>query len=35
MIARIWHGYTAKEDAGRYEKLLKEEVFIGIEQKKV
>jgi heme-degrading monooxygenase HmoA len=30
MIARIWHGYTIKENAGKYEKLLNEEVFTGI-----
>ena len=35
MIARIWHGYTIKENADSYEKLLKEEVFVGIEQKNV
>ena len=35
MIARIWHGYTTKENADSYEKLLKEEVFVGIEQKNV
>ena len=35
MIARIWHGYTTKENAEQYENLLKEEVFVGIEQKNV
>lgn len=35
MIARIWHGYTTKENADKYENLLKEEVFIGIEQKDI
>ena len=35
MIARIWHGYTTKENAGKYEKLLKEEVFAGIEHKNI
>ena len=35
MIARIWHGYTTKENADSYENLLKEEVFIGIEQKDI
>jgi len=30
MIARIWHGWTIKENADAYESLLKEEVFIGI-----
>ena len=35
MIARIWHGYTTKENADKYEKLLKEEVFVGIELKNI
>lgn len=35
MISRIWHGYTSKQNAGIYENLLKEEIFAGIEEKKV
>lgn len=35
MIARIWHGYTTKENAGRYENLLKEEIFVGIGEKNI
>ena len=35
MIARIWHGYTSKHNAGIYENLLKEEIFPGIEKKNV
>jgi hypothetical protein len=34
MIARIWHGYTTKENASAYENLLKEEIFEGIAIKK-
>lgn len=30
MIGRIWHGYTVPEHADVYEKLLKEEIFLGI-----
>ena len=30
MIARIWHGWTKKADAGAYEKLLRNEIFPGI-----
>ena len=30
MIARIWHGYTKKENASAYEHLLREEVLPGI-----
>ena len=35
MIARIWHGYTTKENADAYENLLKEEIFEGIANKKM
>ena len=35
MIARIWHGYTTKQNADMYEDLLKEEIFKGIAQKNV
>lgn len=31
MIKRIWHGWTAPEDADRYQRLLEEEIFRGIE----
>lgn len=30
MIGRIWHGYTTPANADVYEKLLKEEIFLGI-----
>ena len=30
MISRIWHGWTTPGNAGRYETLLKEEIFVGI-----
>ena len=33
MILRIWHGYTAPENADTYEALLKREIFHGIEGK--
>jgi len=35
MIARIWHGYTTFANANVYEQLLKTEVFVSIEKKKV
>lgn len=35
MIKRIWHGWTSHENADVYEKLLKREIFPGIEAKKV
>jgi heme-degrading monooxygenase HmoA len=35
MVGRIWHGWTVPENADKYEKLLKEEIFPGIAAKKV
>ena len=35
MIGGIWHGWTRPENADRYEKLLKEEIFPGIAEKRV
>ncbi len=35
MIARIWHGYSSGPNADTYEKLLKEEVLPGIEQRSI
>lgn len=35
MIARLWHGWTTKANAGVYEELLKKEVFPSIEAMKV
>ena len=32
MISRIWHGYTTLENADTYEKLLKQEIFVGIKK---
>ena len=33
MISRIWHGYTNFENADKYEALLKEEIFVGIQER--
>lgn len=33
-IKRIWHGWTSQEDADKYQKLLSDEVFPGIEERK-
>jgi heme-degrading monooxygenase HmoA len=30
MISRLWHGWTSRENADAYEKLLREEVLPGI-----
>ena len=35
MIGRMWHGWTKPQNADRYERLLKEEIFPGIAAKKV
>jgi heme-degrading monooxygenase HmoA len=35
MKSRIWHGYTTPENADAYEKLLKEEIFVGIKNQKM
>ncbi len=33
MVARIWHGYTSKENAAAYEKLVTSKIFKDIEAK--
>ena len=35
MIIRIWHGWTSPGNADSYETLLKEEIFVGIENRRV
>lgn len=35
MIARIWHGWTSPENADKYEELLKEEIFHGINNRRI
>lgn len=35
MIKRIWHGWTSPENAGKYEALLKEEIFLGIQNRHI
>ena len=30
MISRIWHGWTKREDADKYEKLLRADILPGI-----
>ena len=35
MISRIWHGYTTYSNADTYERLLKEEIFIGIKNRNI
>ena len=35
MIGRIWHGWTKPENADKYERLLKEEIFPSIAEKNV
>jgi hypothetical protein len=35
MITRIWHGWTTPGNADKYEVLLKEEIFVGIQDRHI
>lgn len=35
MICRIWNGYTTPGNADIYERLLKEEIFVGIRNRNI
>jgi len=35
MISRIWHGYASFENADTYENLLREEIIVGIRERKI
>ncbi len=35
MISRIWHGWTTPGNADSYEALLKEEIFVGIQERHI
>ena len=35
MIKRIWHGWTTKANAEAYEKLLRDEIFVGIGNRRI
>jgi len=35
MISRIWHGWTTRSNADKYEAMLKEEIFVGIENRHI
>jgi antibiotic biosynthesis monooxygenase (ABM) superfamily enzyme len=35
MISRIWHGWTTPGNADKYEALLKEEIFVGIQKRHI
>ena len=35
MISRIWHGYASFENADTYENLLREEIILGIRERKI
>ena len=35
MISRIWHGWTTLGNADAYETLLREEIFVGIENRRI
>jgi antibiotic biosynthesis monooxygenase (ABM) superfamily enzyme len=35
MILRVWHGWTTPSNADAYEALLKEEIFVGISNRRI
>lgn len=35
MISRIWHGWTTPDNADIYERLLNEEIFVGIKRRQI
>jgi heme-degrading monooxygenase HmoA len=35
LIVRIWHGWTKPQDADAYEALLEEEIFVGIQDRRI
>jgi antibiotic biosynthesis monooxygenase (ABM) superfamily enzyme len=35
MIVRIWHGWTRPDHADAYERLLREEIFVGIADRRI
>lgn len=35
MISRIWHGWTTPKNADTYERLLREEIFAGIQGRNI
>jgi antibiotic biosynthesis monooxygenase (ABM) superfamily enzyme len=35
MLARIWYGWTSRENADKYEKLLREEVLLEIAKRAI
>lgn len=35
MIAHIWHGWTTPESADKYEALLHDEIFAGIQSRNI
>lgn len=35
MISRIWHGWTTLQNANAYESLLKDEIFVGIQNRQI
>jgi heme-degrading monooxygenase HmoA len=35
MISRIWHGWTTLVNADRYEAMLRDEIFVGIQNQHI
>lgn len=35
MISRVWHGWTTRDNADKYEAMLKDEIFVGIRNRHI
>ena len=35
MVSRVWHGWTSPQNADAYEALLRQEVFVGINDHRI
>jgi|SRR3972149_2310146 len=35
MISRVWHGWTTPANADAYEALLRSEIFVGIQNRRI
>jgi len=35
MISRIWHGWTTFTNADKYEAMLKDEIFVGVQNRHI
>jgi len=35
MVSRVWHGWTSQQNADAYEALLRHEIFVGINDRRI